>query len=319
MKKKLSILLSMTMFICLITGCAPKKPKICTTVYPVNYLVNKIGGEYVETCSISSNSINQLSKINKDYKKQLESADALFYINGMEPYMEIYMDDIRETDVTLIDLGLSSAIYNFKRYTTTTVNNQEVVVETPYYEGEVFDNIDVFDKDPMLWMDPIAMSSMSATIKDYLVANFPEYKKAFNDNFKALEADLAKLDANYQEIKNSGKKIAFVSILPSFGYWQKSYGIEVYPIVLSKYGALPTEEAILAMEQRISADGVRYIVLENNLSEEMNAIAERLITDLGLVSFEMNNVMTVSEDENIQSDYLTVMYDNLTQLQKMMD
>ena len=109
----------------------------------------------------------QRAQIKANYKDILASADALFYIGSLEPYMQMYADDIRkETD--MVDLATKSAIYKFQRYTTTYVNDVSAIVESPYYEGESFDSVETYDNDPMLWMDPVAMTSMASDIRDYL-------------------------------------------------------------------------------------------------------------------------------------------------------
>ena len=175
-----------------------------------------------------------------------DSSDALFYIGGLEPYMDLYVDDIRDTGVDMVDLATKSAIYKFERYTSTTIDGITAGTEGPYYEGEEFANLDTYDADPMLWMDPVAMTSMASDIRDYLVQKYPQYKDIFDENYDALELDLARLEADFQAIPDGKMNISFVSMTPSFGNWQKSYGIKVYPITLSKDGALPTSDQLAA-------------------------------------------------------------------------
>ena len=42
-------------------------------------------------------------------------------------------------------------------------------------------------------MDPVAMTSMASDIRDYLVQKYPQYKDIFDENYDALELDLARL------------------------------------------------------------------------------------------------------------------------------
>ena len=231
MKKKL--LFVSLLSILLVSGCEEKTPSVATTVYPVQYLVERIGADNVKSQDISENTMIQRAQIKANYKDILASADALFYIGSLEPYMQMYADDIRkETD--MVDLATKSAIYKFQRYTTTYVNDVSAIVESPYYEGESFDSVETYDNDPMLWMDPVAMTSMASDIRDYLVDKYPVYQKIFDENYDQLEMDLARLDADFQSIHDQHKNIAFVSMTPSFGNWQKSYGIEVYPVILDR-------------------------------------------------------------------------------------
>ena len=316
MKVKLFLVSVLALF--LVSGCEEKNPSIATTVYPVQYLVERIGGDDVTVSNITENTMIQRAQIKSSFQDILKNSDALFYIGGLEPYMDLYVDDIRDTGVDMVDLATKSAIYKFERYTSTTIDGITAGTEGPYYEGEEFANLDTYDADPMLWMDPVAMTSMASDIRDYLVQKYPQYKDIFDENYDALELDLARLEADFQAIPDGKMNISFVSMTPSFGNWQKSYGIKVYPVTLSKYGALPTSDQLAAMKKRIKSDHVRYIAIEQNLSEDMEKLQQQLIDELALIPVNLNNLSSISsEDKKASKDYLTIMYDNLKALESI--
>ena len=316
MKIKLFLVSVLALF--LVSGCEEKNPSIATTVYPVQYLVERIGGDDVTVSNITENTMIQRAQIKSSFQDILKDSDALFYIGGLEPYMDLYVDDIRDTGVDMVDLATKSAIYKFERYTSTTIDGITAGTEGPYYEGEEFANLDTYDADPMLWMDPVAMTSRASDIRDYLVQKYPQYKDIFDENYDALELDLARLEADFQAIPDGKMNISFVSMTPSFGNWQKSYGIKVYPITLSKYGALPTSDQLAAMKKRIKSDHVRYIAIEQNLSEDMEKLQQQLIDELALIPVNLNNLSSISsEDKKASKDYLTIMYDNLKALESI--
>lgn len=312
-----ALLVSLLCFM-LLSGCEEKKPSVCTSVYPVQYLAERIGGKYVTVKNISSDVLIQRAQIKDNYEKTLHAADALFYISGLEPYMDMYMDEIRDTDVEMVNLATKSAIYKFQRYTTLEVDNKTTGTEGPYYDGDIFTSVDKYDNDPMLWMDPVAMTSMASDIRDYLVEKYPEYKTIFNENYDELELDLARLDADFQNIPKQKMDISFVSMTPSFGNWQKSYGIRVYPISLSRYGALPTSDQLSAIKKRIIKDQVRFIAVEQNLPEDMGKLQDELIDELGLIPIHLNNLSSISDkDSESGKDYLSIMYENLKTLESI--
>ena len=316
MKIKLFLVSVLALF--LVSGCEEKNPSIATTVYPVQYLVERIGGDDVTVSNITENTMIQRAQIKSSFQDILKDSDALFYIGGLEPYMDLYVDDIRDTGVDMVDLATKSAIYKFERYTSTTIDGITAGTEGPYYEGEEFANLDTYDADPMLWMDPVAMTSMASDIRDYLVQKYPQYKDIFDENYDALELDLARLEADFQAIPDGKMNISFVSMTPSFGNWQKSYGIKVYPVTLSKYGALPTSDQLAAIKKRIKSDHVRYIAIEQNLSEDIEKLQQQLIDELALIPVNLNNLSSISsEDKKASKDYLTIMYDNLKALESI--
>lgn len=316
--KKLQSFLVIMLCALFLSGCSEEHPKVATTIYPLTYLVDRIAGNYVEVENISTDTLVQRAQLKEDYKKTLKNSDILFYIGGLEPYMDIYYDDIRSTKVNMVNLETKSAVYKFERYTTTTINGITTGVEAPYYDGDAFKMLDLYDSDPMLWMDPVAMTSMAHDICTSLSNQYPEYKKIFQSNYKKLEVDLARLDEDYQKIPEEHMQISFVSMTPSFGIWQKSYGVNVYPVCLSKYGALPTKDQLEAIKSRIRADKVRYMVLEQNLPEDMAKLQQQLIDELGLTPINMSNLSSISEsDQKATKDYLTIMYENLKMLENM--
>ncbi len=313
---KMKLFLISLLCIGLFSGCSQKKPTVAVTVYPIAYLVNRIAKDYVDVVTITEDTFIQRAQIKSNYEQILRKSDILYYIGGLEPYMTMYMDDIRSSKIETLDLATKSAIYKFERYTTTTVDNKMTGVGSAYYDGDVFSSIDAYDNDPNLWMDPVAMTSMASDIRDSLSTLYPEYKNIFEENYNELELDLARLDADFQSIPNDKKTVSFVSMTPSFGIWQKSYGMKVYPVSLSKYGVLPSNEQLAIIKKKISSDHVRYMVMEDNLSEDMIALRNTLIDELGLIPVDLSNLSTLSkEQQKAGRDYLSIMYDNLEVLE----
>ena len=316
MKKIVLLLLTILMMSTSLVGCSSEQLTVCYTVYPVEYILDRIAENRISTCKLSSEDPIQVATIVSDYQEKIESADLILHLGDLESYWSIYSSDFINNETTVIDLTGTSALYDFKRYTTGTVSGNSVVVESAYYDGDIFQSIDMYSKDPNLWIDPIAMTSMARTIKDWLVANYPQEAAFFEMNFKSLEADLVRLDAEYRDLADSDIKI--VTVTPSFGNWQKAYGFGVYPLILSRYGALPTDEQLDIIIQRIKDDKVQYIAKEANMTEEMEALYQKVKAECKLTEISLSNLSTLTQAEFDQNkDYLTIMYDNLTTLEKI--
>ena len=104
----------------------------------------------------------------------------------------------------------------------------------------------------------------------------------------------------------------------SFGNWQKTYGIQVYPVILSKYGALPNNEQLECIKQRIIADSVQYIVYEPNMSDDMVELFNQLQEELNLTRVELSNLSSLTESQKGSGkDYVSIMYENLQTLESM--
>lgn len=318
LKRKLLLLGMVIAMLFTCTSCKMKNPKLAVTTYPIQYLAERIGGNNVTVANISEDIVIQSAQVKGNFEDILEESSALFYIAELEPYFDVYSDAIRGDELTLVNLASKSIFYEFQRYTTTSVDEKTAVVEGPYYDGEIFKNVDVYKQDPMIWMDPVSMISAAEIVRDYLIENYPEYRTEFLENYRSLEMDLTRLDMEYQELKQMLYDVEFVCMTPSFGPWQKSYGVAIYPICLSKYGATPSVEQLNVIKQKIIDDKVRYIVKEPNLNEEMNTLYASLKDELNLIEVEVSNVSSLSATQKAENkDYLTIMYENLSQLEKI--
>ena len=314
--KKILKLICVLFMICQLSGCKIQAAKVCATNYPVYYLINRIGQSYVEPCNLSNNQLIQVAGISDTFEQDIDEAQVIFTISSLEPYYPIYNDEFARSTSKIIDLAHTSAIYKFNRYTTTMVDNQQVVVESKYYDGDIFNQIDQYNSDVILWMDPISMMSMAKTIAETLSELYPEYEKDFMSRYDEIEIELATLDTEFQNIKLSQKEVSFVSVTPSFGNWQKSYGFKVYPLILSKYGALPSDNQLEIIIERIKRDGVKYIAHEENLTEEMEALYQKVKKECNLKEMKLNNISSISKTaEENNMNYISLMYENLSQIE----
>ena len=104
----------------------------------------------------------------------------------------------------------------------------------------------------------------------------------------------------------------------SFGCWQKDFNIQVYPVCLSKYGALPSKAQLEVIKNKIIVDGVKYIAYEPNMSDEMVELFGQLEEELGLKRVTLYNISSLTSSQ-IESgkDYMSLMYENLSILENM--
>ncbi len=316
------ILLLFSVFFVLISCSSSVKYYTSYTIYPIGYLLNRIGGSFVNTISIQNSSLVQTANIVDDYDEILDDSIFLFHLGDLEPYLDIYKEQLNKYEYTDVDLSTLNAIYHFQRYRLVYVDGNPNYIEEPYYNGTAFDNIDTYHDDLFLWLDPIGMLSMAKDVYNVLSSNYVEQSAYFKENYESLMNDLISLDAAYQNLatrlKNANTTIKFVSMTASFGSWQKAYGFQVYPVCLSKYGALPNEEQLAIIKQRIIDDGVQYIAYEPNLSSEMMSLFSQLESELSLKRVNLSNISSLSVSQlSDNKDYLSLMYENLSVLENL--
>ncbi|MBQ1300906.1 MAG: zinc ABC transporter substrate-binding protein, partial [Erysipelotrichaceae bacterium] len=237
------------------------------------------------------------------------------YVGELEPYMDVFESEIMSYKFEILNLANLSAVNKFKRYTTVTVNNTTVTTESDYYNSDLFDMVDMYDKDPFIWLDPIAMASMASTIKDWLQSYYPEDSLIFENNFKTIQANMVRMDAEYQSLKNLNVKLVTVGC--TFGNWQKPYNVQVFPLIMSKYGVLPSDEQLAFIKKTIVENDVKFIVKDETLPEDMMALYEQVRDELKLKEISLSSLSKLSdEDKDKNKDYMTIMYDNLISLEE---
>ena len=311
--RKLLLTIILSLMLSTLTACQLDLPKVGVSTYPVAYLVNRIAKDKVSVVMLSEGPVMTRATAIESFLTEIEQLDVFFQMGQLEPYVSAYISDLSESRLQVIDLVGQAGVYAFKRYTVSFVGTQEVTLIEPYYEGEAFSAIDMYETDPYLWLDPITMTSMASTITKWLVAAYPEQQSFFETNFAHLEVELANMDANYQALR--GSQIAIASLNPSFGSWQKAYGIHVYPIVLSRFGVLPNSEQLNAMIDRMRFDGVTHIVNDPLMSDDMRVLYDAIKTELGLDEVALHSLSFLTDDDlTAQKDYMTIMYENLNAL-----
>ena len=321
--KFLRKILSLALVCLTLVGCTSTRHYVSYTVYPIGYILNRIGGNKITTAPThQANTMVQVAQPIDGFKELLDDSIVLFRIGGLEPYIDLYDEEIKESEVDVQDLSVLNALYDYKRYTPVIVNGKINYVEDNYYNGDVFNEIDTYDLDPFIWLSPIGMYSMAKDVKEYLCDNYFEESVYFTENYEKLADELIALDAAYNALSmqmiSQNKTIKFVSMTGSFGCWQKDYGFQVYPICLSKYGALPSAEQLAIIKQRIKDDDVKYIAYEPNLPDEISALYNELEEELGLKRVTLHNIssLTMAQSES-GKDYMSLMYENLNVLQNM--
>lgn len=314
----------LVLLILLLSSCSAAKQYTAYTIYPIGYILNRVGGNRITPISIQNRSLAQTANLIDNYQDILQDSSVFFHIGDLEPYMDLYDNQIKELGINLNegDLSVLNCLYEYKRYTPVIVDGKLSFVEGDYYEGDVFSEIDSYDLDPFIWLSPSGMYCMAKDVYDYFSSNYVEQASYFEENYKSLADDLIALDASYQNLASrlvkENKSIKFVSMTGSFGCWQKDFGIQVYPVCLSKYGALPSDAQLEIIKTRIKNDGVTYIAYEPNMSEEMIQLFSSLEEELGLKRVTLYNISSLTNSQ-IESgkDYLSLMYENLSILENM--
>ncbi|MGB4614387.1 MAG: zinc ABC transporter substrate-binding protein, partial [Erysipelotrichaceae bacterium] len=116
MRKKLLSFLVVILMIFSLSACAAVNNQVAYTIYPIKYILQRLGGNTINSVSIQDQSIVQRAQIVDNYDEILINSSVLINIGQLEPYMGVYSAEIKELTEKRLDLSSLNAIYTFQRY-----------------------------------------------------------------------------------------------------------------------------------------------------------------------------------------------------------
>lgn len=283
MKKKILLTFLSILSVFLLTGCFDTNnlegSNITTTVYPVEYLVDRLYGEHSEITSIYPNEVD-ISKYELTEKQEKEYAKetTLFVYNGLSNEKEIAKTFINKNKkMQIIDVSYGM--------------NYKYGVEE-------------------LWLNPNNYLMLANTIKTDLeeLSSSKYAAEEIEANYAKLEEDLTTLDAelrNIAEAAINSKSETIVIAYDSLGFLER-YGFNVINIssennitssIKNKFKNKTYTKIFVADKNKVS-DSVKDLV--DNYKAE-------------LIEINMMNTLT-DQERNNKDNYLTIMNDFITKL-----
>ncbi|MBY0146490.1 metal ABC transporter solute-binding protein, Zn/Mn family [Neobacillus niacini] len=292
------------------TACSNEKEKsqkendelsIYTTVFPIQYFTERIGGKHVNVNTIYPPGADEhtFEPSQKDMIK-LADSDLFFYIGlGLEGFVEKAKTSLKNENVLLIpvaeDLNLESA--------------EEHEHEEEGHEDEKHDHGDF---NPHVWLDPIYSKEMAAVIKDSLVEKMPGNKQVFEQNYHQLADELDQLNVEFEDtIKNAKHKDILVTHA-AFSYWEHRYGLKEISISGLSTTNEPSQRELEDIISLADELGLHYILFEQNVQSKLAEIVQE---EIGAKALPVHNLGILTK-ENIEENetYFSLMKQNLKSL-----
>jgi zinc transport system substrate-binding protein len=255
---------------------------IYTTVYPIEYVVNRIYGTHAVINSI--------------------------YPNGID------VDNYEVTD-TLITEYSSTNLFIFNG-----LSNEQSYVKPMLSKNKNLKIIDVtssMDYDYAmedLWLDPTNLLTIANNIKkgfnEYISSSY--LKDEIDSNYEQLKIDLTNLDSKYRQAGNNASKPYLIVSNDAFKYLEK-YGITV--ISLQENDNLSTK-IINDAKSLISEGKISYIFLEKN--EQASDTVNDVISGTNVEILYLNTLSNLTDEERITYDYMSMMTENLNTLKEQL-
>ena len=253
--------------------------KIFSSFYPIYDFVKKIGKDRADVSTIVPAGIEP-----HDFEPtakqiiELQKADVIF-INGAG--FESWINKMG--NATIVDLSKDLPVENL---------------------GSM--------PDPHIWLDPILVKTYSKTILEKLISLDPQNTDYYTNNFNEFNNKLELLNLDISKNLTICDLKDFIAFHDAFGYFAKRYELTQHSISGSSPEADINPQRIADAIKLAEQLGVNIIFSEDNIEPRLsNTIANEVG---GKVLILSTIEMITQEDQALNKDYFSKMYDNLDNL-----
>ena len=283
--KKFNICL-LLIIILLTTGCHLKRDRmedinIVTTIYPIEYVTNRLYGDY--------------SQIKSIYPRDSVSSSYVMTTKQLKDYSQY-------------DLFIYNGESGERDYATKMLdyNKKLKIIDAAY-------GLDTTYKSSDIWLNPSNILMIGQNIKnelkDYIISGY--IKDKIEAKYTLLKVDITEIETEFKKTAENAVNNEIVVEDESLNFLKK-YGYNV--INLTENGKEKQNNIALAKDL-YSKGKLDYIfVIEHSTEKD---IVKQLKETYKIKELEFRTLDTISEkDENNNDDYLSIMHDNISKLQK---
>jgi zinc transport system substrate-binding protein len=287
---------------------------VYTTVYPLQFFTEEIGGDTVKVETIyPPGSDEHTFDPSQQDMITLANSDLFFYVGlGLEGFVEKAKSTLEKEEVTMVAAGDSLL-------TVEAFANHPG--ETEHGEGETHNEEETHtaddghnhgDIDPHVWIDPIYAKELAHSIKDALIAELPEKEEEFTRNYQALAQKLDSLDDQFTEVISEAENKEIIVSHAAYGYWESRYGLEQISVAGLSTSSEPSQKDLENIIDTAKEKEINHVFFEQNISSK---ITEMVQNEIGAKPLVLHNLSTrTDEDIEKNRDYFSIMEDNLQSL-----
>ncbi len=280
MKKRISLLLIIISVIVL-SGCSIKRDTledidIYTTVYPIEYITNRLYGTHSNIYSIYPAGVNPDTYTLTNKQILDYSNTSMFIFSGLDKDKDYVIPMLKYNEnIKIIDTTLSMSY--------------------------------IYGKEE-LWLDPSNFLMLAQNIRN----GFKEYinnyylKSEIDKKYEELKVEISNIDANMRLMAASSTNKTIVVSNDLYKFLGK-YNINV--ISLQETDML-NEKTIANVAAMIKNGTISYIFMKQN--EDVNNTIKKLVANTKVQLITLNSISNLTEEEiTAKKDYINIMTDNI--------
>ncbi|MFE1207987.1 metal ABC transporter substrate-binding protein [Streptomyces albidoflavus] len=300
-------------------GSADGKLAVTASFYPLEFLVEQIGGDHVDVTTLTGPGVEPHDlDITPRQTGQMSEADVLLYLRGLQPAVDKAVDQagvkntVDAADLTTLEAhGSSSGDGHDHGEGDGHDHGEEEGHDHAEEEGDGHDHGDS-GLDPHVWLDPVKYAEMADGVGEALQKADPDHAADYRKNTQALTGKLKKLDQNYRDgLKNTDTR-TFITTHAAFGYLAERYGLDQESIAGVDPESEPSPARMKELQKIAAQEKVTTVFFETLASDRT---AKVLAEDTGLRTGVLDPLEGIT-DKSQGDDYLEVMEANLAALKK---
>ncbi|AGI90744.1 Metal transport system ABC transporter substrate-binding protein [Streptomyces albidoflavus] len=300
-------------------GSADGKLAVTASFYPLEFLVEQIGGDHVDVTTLTGPGVEPHDlDITPRQTGRMSEADVLLYLRGLQPAVDKAVDQagvkntVDAADLTTLEAhGSSSGDGHDHGEGDGHDHGEEEGHDHAEEEGDGHDHGDS-GLDPHVWLDPVKYAEMADGVGEALQKADPDHAADYRKNTEALTGKLKKLDQNYRDgLKNTDTR-TFITTHAAFGYLAERYGLDQESIAGVDPESEPSPARMKELQKIAAQEKVTTVFFETLASDRT---AKVLAEDTGLRTGVLDPLEGIT-DKSQGDDYLEVMEANLAALKK---
>ncbi|MBI2871861.1 MAG: zinc ABC transporter substrate-binding protein [Chloroflexi bacterium] len=269
------------------TTAVPERLSVVTTIYPLQYLAERIGEDRVEVLNVTPPGVEA-----HDFEPSPRDVAA------------IYRADLFVYNGSGFEVWASRVVAGLPQAGPTVVEATESM--------ELRAGGDEGGLDPHVWQDPRRYRQQAEVIWRALVAADPSGAATYGANWETLKTDLESLEAEMAQGLASCARDTMVVSHEAFGYLAERFGLRQLPISGLSPEAEPSPARLRLLVGEVRASGATHIFFESAVSP---AVAETLAREVGAQSLVLSTLESLTPEESqAGEDYFSIMRENLANL-----
>lgn len=282
-----------------------EKLGVVASFYPLEYAVQRVGGEHVEVTSLTRPGVDAHdAELSAKDVAVVSEADLAVYEKNLQPAVDsaIASQGVKNTlDVAdAADLSLTFTRGIGERHDTDDKDKDH---GHDVAEGAI---------DPHFWLDPVRFGEVAQAISAKLQEIDPDNGQTYAANAAAFVGDLQNLDGEFRSGLKTCASRDLVTSHAAFGYLVDRYGMHQVSISGLSPEDEPDPGTLAVISDFIEQHKVKTVYTETLANP---AITRTLASETGAIAAVLDPIEGLGKDA-AGRDYLDIMRSNLQTLKK---